>query len=146
MLATRWRPFGDVWSEMGRLQNEMNRVFGKGGDAGHAFVRSYPALNIWEDKDKLYVEAELPGFSMDDLEIFIENNLLTIKGERKTPELEDVTWHRQECGYGTFSRTFELPDDVDAEKVEASLRNGILLIELPRREEVKPRRIEVKAE
>jgi HSP20 family protein len=131
---------------MGRLQNEMNRVFGKGGDGSRSFTRSYPALNIWEDKDKLYVEAELPGFSMEDLEIFIENNLLTIKGERKAPEAEDITWHRQECGFGSFSRTFELPDDVDAEKVEASLRNGILLIELPRREEVKPRRIEVKAD
>lgn len=146
MLATRWRPFGDVWSEMGRLQNEMNRVFGKGSDGRQSFVRSYPVLNIWEDKDKLYVEAELPGFSMDDLEIFIENNLLTIKGERKAPELEDVTWHRREAGYGSFSRTFELPEDVDSAQVEAHLRNGILLIELPRREEVKPRRIEVKTD
>jgi len=146
MLATRWRPFGDVWSEMGRLQNEMNRVFGKGSEGSHSFVRSYPVLNIWEDKDKLYLEAELPGFSMDDLEIFIEDNVLTIKGERKAPESEDITWHRCERSFGTFSRTFGLPDDVDSEKVEARLRNGILLIELPRREEVKPRRIEVKAD
>lgn len=146
MFATRWRPLGDVWSDMGRLHNEMNRAFGKCGEGGRPFVRSYPMLNIWEDKDKLCVEAELPGLTMDDLEIFIEHNLLTIKGERKKPESEEVTWHRQECGYGSFSRTFELPDDVDAEKVSASLRNGILLIEMPRREEVKPKRIEVKAE
>ncbi len=136
----------DPWTAFENMRREMNNWLERSGRTCRRRARSFPVLNIWEDKDKLYVEAELPGFSMDDLEIFIENNLLTIKGERKAPELEDVTWHRRECGYGSFSRTFELPDDVDAEKVEASLRNGILLIELPRREEVKPRRIEVKAD
>ena len=87
----------------------------------------------------------LSGMEMDDLELLIHGNELTIKGERKKPELKDASWRRRERGFGRFSRVLELPDDVDAEKVEAHFRNGVLLIELPKREEAKPRRIEVKA-
>jgi len=83
---------------------------------------------------------------MDDLEILIHGNELTIKGERKRPELKDGSWRRCERGLGRFSRVLELPDDVDAQTVEAHFRNGVLLIELPKREETKPRRIEVKAD
>jgi HSP20 family protein len=145
MLATRWQPFGDVWCEVNRLHNELNRQFGRCGEGDRSLARSYPALNVWEDQEKLHVEAELPGMEMDDLEILIHGNELTIKGERKKPELKDASWRRRERGFGRFSRALELPDDVDAEKVEAHFRNGVLLIELPKREEAKPRRIEVKA-
>lgn len=145
MFSTRWQPWNEVMSEMNRLQGEMNRLFGRAGNG----VRptSFPALNVWEDDDKLYVEAELPGMELKDLEIFVNaGKLLTIQGERKEPAIERGAWHRQERGYGKFSRVFELPFDVEAEQVEAHFRHGVLMVVLPKREEVKPRRIEVKGE
>ncbi|QEG02640.1 Spore protein SP21 [Stieleria maiorica] len=145
MLATRWDP----WTEMNRLSREMDRVFGRrgtGNEMGRPFAAgSYPALNVWEDDDNLYAEAELPGFNMDELEIYVTGNQLTIKGERRPPEHGDGTWHRQERGYGKFSRMIEVPGDVDGDKVSAEFKNGVLHITLPKSEAVKPRRIEVKA-
>uniref|UniRef100_UPI003569F0A3 Hsp20/alpha crystallin family protein n=1 Tax=Novipirellula sp. TaxID=2795430 RepID=UPI003569F0A3 len=88
---------------------------------------------------------ELPGFHMDDMEIYVTGNQLTLKGERKPPEHEGGTWHRQECSYGKFSRMIELPGDIDSEKVSADFKNGVLHITLPKSEAIKPRRIEVKA-
>ncbi len=145
MFTTRFQPWTDVVGEMNRLHNEMNRLFGRFGNGMRP--TAYPSLNVWEDDDKLYVEAELPGMELDDLEIYVNGgNLLTIKGERKQPQIEKATWHRQERGYGKFSRVFELPFDVEADQVEAHLRHGVLMIVLPKREEMKPRRIEVKGE
>ncbi|MEM6470692.1 MAG: Hsp20/alpha crystallin family protein [Planctomycetota bacterium] len=143
MLATRWEP----WTEMNRLSREMDRLFGRGaGGVGRSFaVGSYPALNIWVDDDNLYAEAELPGFQLDGLEIFVTGNQLTIKGERRPPEHEDGTWHRQERGYGKFNRMIEVPGDVDCNRVSAEFKNGVLYITLPKSEAVKPRRIKVKA-
>lgn len=145
MFSTRWQPWNEVVSEMNRLQGEMNRLFGRVGNGARPSV--YPALNVWEDDEKLYVEAELPGMELGDLEIYVNaGNLLTIQGQRKEPPVEQGTWHRRERGYGKFSRVFELPTDVQPDKVEAHFRHGVLMITLPKREEVKPRRIEVKAE
>jgi HSP20 family protein len=137
-----------MWPEWNRLQGELERVFGRTGlgELVKSSADSYPALNVWEDNDSLFVEAELPGFDLTDLEIFVDGeNHLSIKGERQKPELEDAAWHRRERGYGAFSRTVELPSDVDADKVTASLKAGVLTITLPKKEAVKPRRIEVKA-
>ncbi|MCA9200943.1 MAG: Hsp20/alpha crystallin family protein, partial [Planctomycetales bacterium] len=90
-------------------------------------------------------EAELPGFNLDDLEIYVTGNQLTIKGERRPPEHKDGTWHRQEREYGKFSRMIEIPGDVDGEDVLAEFKNGVLHITLPKSEAVKPRRIQVNA-
>ena len=144
MLSTRWQP-RSMWSEMNRLRDEMERAFG-----GHGLRRVsgsvYPPLNLWGDDDSLYVEAELPGFELSDLEIFVSGeNQLSIKGERKAPEHEGGTWHRQERGFGSFSRMIELPEPVDTEKVTAEFTNGVLTITMPKREEAKPRRIQVKS-
>jgi HSP20 family protein len=138
---------GDVRQEMNRLHDEMNRLFSRwGGNGTHGYARStYPALNLWEDDGNLYVEAELPGFSLDNLEIYVTGeNQLSLKGERKQPEMEGGTWHRQERGFGSFARLIELPTAVDSDKVAANFEQGVLTIALPKREEVKPRRIEVK--
>ena len=146
MLMTRWHPFVDLQSDMNRVRGEMDRMFGR--CTGRRFplaASSYPLLNISEDDDHAYVEAELPGMEMDDLEILLHGNQLTIKGERPEPSSEDKKWHRQERGYGKFSRLVELPFDLDQAKVEAQFRNGVLSITLPKREESKPRRIQVKA-
>lgn len=144
MLATRWEP----WTEMNRLSREMDRLFGRGGNGvtGQLGVGNYPALNVWEEDDKLHAEAELPGFSLDDLEIYVTGNQLTIKGQRRPPEHDSGTWHRQERGYGMFSRMMELPGEIDGDKVSAEFKNGVLNISLPKSEAAKPRRIDVKSQ
>jgi HSP20 family protein len=108
---------------------------------------SFPALNIWQDEGTVYAEAELPGMELNDLEIFVTGgNQLTIKGERKEPKLDNGTWHRQERGFGSFARVVNLPVDVNAERVEARLANGVLTITMPKTEAAKPRKIVVKGE
>lgn len=149
MLATRWNPLEEMQSEMNRLRGEMDRLFGRlGGSSRRMFSPTgYPAVNIWEDDDHLYVEAELPGMELSDLEIYVNRgNVLTLSGERKEPSQENGTWHRRERGFGKFSRLIELPNPVDADRVEAHFKQGVLTIRLPKEEHAKPRRIEVKAE
>ena len=143
MLATRWEP-RSLWSEMNRLRDEMDRLFGSNGLRRFS-TSVYPPLNLWEDDNNLFVEAELPGFELSELDITVTgDNQLSIKGERKQPEMEKGTWHRQERGYGSFSRLIELPQHVDADKVSAEFKHGVLTVTMPKKEEAKPRRIEVK--
>lgn len=145
MLMTRWEP-RSIWAELNRMHEEMERLLRGDGWPRFEFGVSYPALNVWEDDNNLYVEAELPGFELSDLEITVTGDQqLSIKGQRKQPEIKGATWHRQERHYGSFSRMIELPEPVEADKVTAELKLGVLTITLPKREEVKPRRIEVKA-
>lgn len=143
MLANRWEPIVG----MNRLHNEMNRLFDHWGARPSRYAEGvFPPLNLWEDDDNLFMEAELPGFDMDDLDIYVTGgNQLSIKGERKHPELENGTWHRQERGFGSFSRVVELPADVDAENVSAECCHGVLTITMPKSEKAKPRKITVKA-
>ena len=116
-------------------------------ELGESSPATFPAVNVWEDNENLFVEAELPGFELNDLEIYVNGeNHLSIKGERRQPEVEGASWHRRERGYGSFNRTIELSSDVDADKVSANLKAGVLTITLPKKEEIKPRRIEVKAD
>lgn len=148
MWNTRWPQYPDLASELNRLRSEMDRVFGtsRGGDGRSSGTGAFPALNVREDDDKLTVESELPGVELEDLEIFVNGgDQLTIQGERKRPTVEGGTWHRQERGFGRFSRLVQLPNEVDADKVSAQFHEGVLTIELPKREEAKPRRVEVKA-
>lgn len=149
MVGTRWQPFTELRAEMNRLRDEMDRLFARRGAGSWSLFPTvtYPAMNVWEDEQRLYVEAELPGLDLGDLEIYVNaGNQLTVKGERKSPAVEHGTWHRRERGCGTFSRTVELPSSVDANKVEAEFKNGVLLVTLPKAEEARPRRIAVKAE
>ncbi len=148
MLSSRWQAFGLTSPDWTRLQNEMEKAFGR---LTHTPLLglgqwTYPALNMWEEEGQLHVEAELPGLELADLEIYVNNdNQLTIKGQRKQPELKDGAWHRQERGFGSFTRTLELPSNVDPDKVSAEFKHGVLMITLPKKEVVQPRRIEVKA-
>lgn len=145
-MLTRWQPFGDVRGEMNRLREEMNRMFGRYGNGARSLApASYPPLNLWEDENNLYLEAELPGFDLNELEMLVTGDTqFSIKGERKQPGLEKGAWHFQERGYGNFSRLMELPGAVDSDKVSAEFKNGVLTVTLPKKEEAKPRRIEVK--
>ena len=130
-------------AQMNRLRDELDRVFGVDPQSWAKPV-AFPPVNIWEDDNGFYVEAELPGMSMDDLEIFInEGDELSIKGVRKLAEIEG-SWRRKERGHGEFSRAFKLSDAVDIEKVSAELKDGILTVSLPKSEAVKPKKIEVK--
>lgn len=146
-MLLRWQPFqfSDPRWEMDKLQNEMSRLLHRflGPTNGRRAVQ-YPPLNLWEDDNNLFVETELPGLELSDLEIYVNGgNQLTIKGERNPPMMDQGTWHRQERGFGKFARSIELPYHVHDEKVEASFKNGVLTIQMPKREEAKTRRIDV---
>jgi HSP20 family protein len=142
-MLSRWEPFVGI----NRLQTELNRLFDQWGVRTPQYAQSaFPPLNVWEDGDAYFVEAELPGLSLDDLEIYVSaGNQLSIKGDRKQPALEKGTWHRREREFGSFSRMVELPAEVDADRVSAEFRDGVLTITLPKSKETKPRKIAVKA-
>lgn len=140
-MLNRWSRFPSFPSDWNRLRDEMERAF-SGGDGSMA----HPAINLWEDDDNLFVETEVPGLELGDLEIFVNGgDQLTIQGERKQPNGKIGSWHRQECSYGKFSRMVRLPSDVDADRVAAEFVDGVLSLTLPKKEEARPRRIEVTA-
>jgi HSP20 family protein len=154
MLMTRWDPFArnfsNMWSELNRFRDEMDRLFeayGLENGGWPGLTVAYPAVNVWQDGDNLYAEAELPGLDLEDLEIYVTGgNQLIVKGERKQPEFEKGVWHRQERGFGSFTRSITLPMHVDADRIEARFSNGVLTVTLPKTEAAKPRRIAVKSE
>jgi HSP20 family protein len=128
------------WTELNRIQNEMNRIFDNSWRTG----REYPAVNLWTNSDNVMVTAELPGYSKKDIDIALTGDVLRIHGSRKAPECKDgECFHRQERNYGQFDREIQLPFHIDAGKVEANFDNGILKISLPRSEEDKPKKIEI---
>jgi HSP20 family protein len=151
MRLSRWQSFNPVWNQLNQLQSEMNQLFDRwGGDGGrflNNLVSAYPPVNVWEDADAVHVEAELPGLDLKDLEIYVTGgNQLTIKGERKPQLPEQGVRHREERSFGAFSRVLTLPFPVDADKVDARFENGVLLVNLPKHEAAKPRKINVKSE
>lgn len=133
-----------VWRSLNDMQHEVNRVFDRWGH--HPFgIGEFPAVNLREEADALHLEAELPGLELNDLEIFItERNQLTIKGERKTPQVEKGVTHRQERAFGRFERTLTLPYAVDEATVDARFEDGVLKVRLPKHETAKPRKISIK--
>jgi HSP20 family protein len=148
MRPSRWQSFNPVWNQLQQFQNEMNRLFDRWTDDGlFAGSSSFPTLNVWEDGEHLFVEAELPGLNLKDLEIYVTGgNQLTIKGERKLSVPDNGVWHRRERAFGEFQRALTLPFPVDADKVEARLENGVLRLQLTKHESARPRKIPVKAE
>ena len=154
MAVVRWKPgfFGwhrDPFSEMNRLRRDMDRIFGD-YSAGRGIAPAagvFPALNISEDDSNLYVRAELPGVNPEDIEMTTKENNLILKGERKiAAEGEKVSYHRRERDAGKFRRIISLPTRVDADKVTAVCKNGVLTVTLPKAAEAKPRQITVKSE
>nr|MBI3613136.1 Hsp20/alpha crystallin family protein [Nitrospirota bacterium] len=105
-----------------------------------------PRCNVYEDEQRFVVEAALPGMDAKDLDIQVEDGVLTLTGERKPAHKPEQTYLVREIGTGNFSRSFTLPTNVDQGKVAASYKQGVLVIELPKREETKPRRITIDAE
>jgi HSP20 family protein len=133
--------FNNLWREMDGFRQEVDRLIGRQVLSGHGAA---PALNVWEDENGFYVEADLPGVAANNLEITVkEGNRLAISGERKASEPANAVWHRQERFAGAFTREFTLPTPVDADKVEAKFEHGVLKLTLPKSEAARPRRIAV---
>lgn len=134
-----------IWREMHRFQDEMNRLFDASYSRTNSLTDSIPPMNIYASAEAAVIQAEVPGVELKDLELSVIGNTLTISGNRASGQPDgETTWHRQERAEGYFSRSIELPFAVEAEKVEATLTNGILKINLPRAEADKPRRITVR--
>ena len=142
MAIVRWEPARELASmEIDRLNRMFSDLYGE------AFGRSawVPPVDIFEtDEHEVVLKAELPDMKREDIQVVFENNTLTLKGERKfEDEIKQEQFHRVERAYGTFSRSFSLPSTVDASKIGAEYRNGVLTVTLPFREEAKPRTINV---
>lgn len=140
----------DPFRELRSLQDEVNRLFNVGitrSGNGEDIVRGAwtPSVDIFENQDKIVLEAELAGMNPEDVDISIENNIITLKGERKFEKNEESeNYHRVERSYGSFVRSFTLPRTVVSDEAEANFENGILKVTLPKREEAKARKIEIK--
>jgi HSP20 family protein len=133
----------NMLSEVDRLQEHINKLF---EDTASRPLRNGPALNAWVNDEALKITAELPGINLDQLEISVHGDALSIRGTKREQTLKDgETWFRQERTKGPFARTFQLPFRVETEKVEAVYKNGILTLTLPRAEAEKPKKIAVKA-
>ena len=142
MAITRWDPFREVVA----LQNRMNSLFREFNENDNPLSTAsfVPAVDIYEDPKKVVLKLEVPGMEEKDLDIRVENNTLTVKGERKFEKDEkEENFHRIERRYGTFYRSFTLPSTVDTENVNASYNAGILKLELNKKPEAQPKQIKV---
>src|SRR5271154_5404150 len=140
MAVIRWDPFREV----AVLQNRMNSLFqdfprNQGGKNAPLTSGSFaPPVDIYEDEHKISLNLEVPGMKQEDLDIRIENNLLTVRGERKFEKEKEENFHRIERRYGTFYRAFTLPTTIDGENVKAEYDSGVLKLELNKKAEAKP--------
>ena len=146
MSIVRYDPFRDLRS----LQEEVNRLFT--GNMARSFDEEgiargswSPSVDIFENKDHIVLEAELPGMKREDFDLSVENNVITLRGERHFEKKDETdNYHRVERAYGSFTRSFTLPNTVTAEGATAEYTNGVLRVTLPKREDTKARRIEIK--
>lgn len=154
MSLIRWSPKRELASrpsELFSVQREINRLFDNffHGDvqADDSFFSSVwaPAVDIAEQDDQYVVKIELPGVNKDDVKITLESNILTIRGEKKQEkENKEDNYHKMERSYGSFQRSFTLPATVKSDKIDASFKDGILTVSLPKAEEAKPKQIDIK--
>lgn len=149
MALIRWTdPFRDI----AVLQDRMNRVFGDFLERGPSREEGLesgtwvPSVDIYETKDAIRVRAELPGLDREAVHVEVKDGVLTLRGERKfEKEVKEENYHRLERAYGTFHRSFTLPSSVDAEKVTARMKDGVLEVDLPKKEQAKPKQITIAA-
>jgi HSP20 family protein len=144
-VLTRWEPI----REFSTLQDRMNRLFREsfndaGQDESLTTSRFAPAVDVYEDEHQVTLKIEVPGIDEKDIDVRVENNTLTVQGERKIErEEKEENYRRVERQYGTFTRTFTLPQTVDTDKVSATYDKGVLKISLPKKAEAKPKQIKV---
>jgi len=131
------------------LRSEMDRMvrnyFGPAVARAASVAAGFPPLNVWEEGDTLYAEAEVPGVKSEDIDVSVVGSDLILHGQRQSDQSEGTSYHRQERGFGEFNRVLRLPAEVDANRVEAQLTDGVLTITLPKAESAKPRKIQVNA-
>jgi HSP20 family protein len=146
MAIVRWEPL----RELTTLQNEMNRLFSSAFDTptgngnGNTMRRWMPAMDLVETDDHFVLRADLPGLSEEDVNIEVEERVLTVSGERKAEhEVSKEGYHRVERAFGSFSRSLTLPEGIDAEAVTANFDRGVLEVQIPKPEERKPRKISI---
>ena len=140
----------NAFAPLAQWQGEMNRLmehFFEDLPASRPYGAAYPAMNVWEDGDAAHVECELPGLTMNDIEVLVTGNEVTIKGSRKIePSTQDrASWYRRERAAGDFARSVTLPWEIAADRVKATLRDGVLGIELPKSESARPKKVKVLA-
>jgi len=145
MAIVRWEPFRDLMAtqrDFDRLFREaFSPVFGEGELSTRTWA---PPVDIYETDENLVLKAELPGINPDSVEIRVEDNTLYLKGERKfEKEVKEQNYHRVERSYGAFTRTFSLPGSIDADKVAANFKDGVLTLTMPKKEEAKPKTIKI---
>jgi HSP20 family protein len=139
MAIIRWDPF----REMTQLQNRFDRLFEAVGGRQESWL---PAVDVFDTQDAVVLKAELAGMNPDDIQIEVEDNVLTIKGERKFEEkVDEERYYRVERRFGSFQRSLALPQGVKADQIEAGYDEGILTVTVPKAEQEKPKRIEVQA-
>ena len=152
MTITRFAPFRSPLSDVALLQNRLNSIFQdfswptSQNDSSESLATGsfVPAVDIYEDAHKVVVKVEVPGIKQEELDVRLENQMLTIKGERKfEAEEKEENFHRIERRYGTFYRAFTLPQSVDAENVNAGYNAGVLKLELNKKPEAQPKQIKV---
>ncbi|UCD48231.1 MAG: Hsp20/alpha crystallin family protein [Deltaproteobacteria bacterium] len=147
MAIVRWLdPFRDLSS----IQERMNQIFedalarSRGREEGLRSGMWTPAVDIYESNDSVVVKAELPGVEKDQISVEVKDGILSLRGERKfEKEVKEESYHRIERSYGSFQRSFSLPVSVDQEKVTAQFKNGVLEVTLPKKEQAKPKQIQV---
>ena len=143
-VLTRWDPFRELYS----LQNRMSRLFEEqyGGSREESLTTGafVPPVDVYEDEHNVQLKLEVPGIEEKDLDVKVENNTLTVSGERKfEKEEKEENFHRIERRYGSFTRSFTLPNTVNTEDINAQYNNGVLTIKLAKRAEAKPKQIKV---
>jgi HSP20 family protein len=145
MAIIRWDPYRDMVT----LRDRMNRLFedmsGSKGEETDLVAHSWaPSVDIYETENEVVLSAEIPGVDENDVEIKIEDNNLTLRGERKfEKETKEENYHRIERSYGSFFRSFALPSYIDQDRIEAEHVNGVLKIRMPKRAELKPRKVKI---
>jgi HSP20 family protein len=150
-----WRPFADLTGWERDMERMMDNFFDRRMRPWwperwfrtEGMLTSAPALDVYEEKDDLVIKAELPGMEKDNVEVSLTDHTLTIKGEKKKEdEVKEEKYYRSERSYGSFVRSLQLPTDVQADKIKASFKNGILEVRLPKTEEAKTKEIKVKVD
>ena len=148
MSLVRWKDRGELspWAPLRDIEGQFNRLFGELARDYDLFDRGWaPAIDLKEDEHVYTLEGDLPGMKKEEIDIRVVDNVITLKGDRKhETETKEQGYHRVERRYGSFERTFELPGGFDANKIDAHFDNGVLKVTLPKREESKPKQIEVK--
>lgn len=145
MAIVRWEPFRDLVTTQDGFNRLFNETFSRFFDDGESGSRGWaPAVDIYETDQDVVLKAELPGVDPKDVEIRVEDGTLYLKGQRKFEnEVKEENYHRVERSYGSFTRSFALPSSVNSEKAKAEYKDGLLTLTLPKREEAKPKTIQI---